>query len=102
MQLPGSRVSRSTDFWTFGLGVLGIHYTMKVLPLTLKESSDGTATWNSSGTSWTFCFGTWGPEATWSVSEWTWGNCKGAVPSGDGGGKARWVTEIDYIYYITP
>lgn len=35
---------------------------------------------------------------TLSVSEWTWGNCKGAVPFGDGGGRARGaVREIDYI-----
>ena len=70
---------------------------MKVLPLTLKEPSDCTEKWKSSGTYWTFCFGTWGPEMTRSVSEWTWGNCKGAVPFGDGGGRARWVREIDYI-----
>lgn len=70
---------------------------MKVLPLTLKESRDCTEKWKSSGTYWTFCFRTRGPELTWSVSEQTWGNCKGAVPFGDGGGRARWVREIDYI-----
>lgn len=57
---------------------------MQVPPPTLKQSSDGTEKWKSGGTYWTFCLGTWGPKETLSVSEWTKGNCKGAVPFGGG------------------